>query len=438
MIDIQLYLAVLVAVLLVLSITLLIMLRRSSIYTTTLKEEKFLLEQQIVKVTTEAESLQALYSEKERAFKERAEERLFLEQTNRQQREQLIATTKQSLLESFRGLAAEVTKGATTNLIEIANENFGRWQKQSSGDLFLKLKEWEGILTPFKEAVNKIDGRLNNIEELRVQQKSAIEEQFRVLMEAHDSLKKETSNLVKALRVPNIRGRWGELQLKRVVEIAGMVEYCDFEEQTSFSSDDKRYRPDMIVKVPGGGSVVVDAKVPLTAFLEAVEDESNYELHLKEHARLVRQHINQLAQKAYPEAIKSQAVPVVVMFLPQETFFYGALRVDPGLTEYAFEKKVIVATPATLIAILKSIALSWQSVMVTENAEKIQKLGAEIYDRLLIFLNHMQDVKRGLEKGVDAYNKAANSLESRVLVSARRLRDLGATKKETELEVVGM
>jgi DNA recombination protein RmuC len=355
-----------------------------------------------------------------------------------EEQRQLLEQSRVAFADSFKALSAEALKSNNQAFMELAKATLDKTQEGSRNDLDAKHRAVDELVRPLQESLLRVDGKLGEIEKERITSHAALNEQLRALLDTHlPVLRNETANLAKALRQSTVRGRWGELQLKRVVEMAGMLEHCDFTEQESRTTEEGRVRPDLIIKLPGGRQIVVDSKAPLAAYLDAHEatEESARRLALTRHAQLVRGHMVSLGRKSYWEEFKPTP-DFVIMFLPGEVFWSAALQEDPALIECGVEQKVIAATPTTLIALLRAVAYGWRQEALAQNAQEVARLGKELYERLGILGEHWNKMGERLGQAVEAYNRSTATLETRVLVSARRFRDLKVGAADDEIETM--
>ena len=343
----------------------------------------------------------------------------------------LLAQARHDLAESFQALSGEALRQNNEAFLNLAKTSFQTLHTEAKGDLAQRQQAIDELVKPLSESLHRYDEQVRHLEQSRQAAYGGLDQHLKSLADTQQRLQQETGNLVNALRTPAVRGRWGEITLKRVAELAGMVAHCDFIEQESVTVDDGRLRPDMIVQLPGGRQIVVDAKTVLVGYLEAHEakdDERRVE-GLRRHAAQVRLRVNDLSVKAYWSQFQ-QAPEFVVLFLPGEQFLGAALEQDPHLIEDGFAQGVILATPTTLMALLRAVAYGWRQERLTAHAEEAGRLGKDLYERMANLAEHLNDVGQSLGKSVLAYNKAVGSLETRILPAARRFKDLGVSSEK--------
>jgi DNA recombination protein RmuC len=347
--------------------------------------------------------------------------------------EQKAALVDERLADRFRTLSAQALEQSNRTFLEIAEGRLGAANAKAAGELETRRAAVEHLVQPLQETLARVESQLRVSEAARLSSHAALAEQVKIAQQTSEQLRAQTQALVTALRRPEARGRWGEMQLRRVVELAGMSNRCDFDEQVSVPGADGTMRPDMVIRLAGGKNVVVDSKVSLAAYLEAAEtsDDAVRSARLDAHARHLREHVDRLAAKSYWAAL-SPAPEFVVLFIPGEAFLAPALEHDPGLLEHAMVHKVHIATPTTLVTMLRTAHYAWQQAALSDNARAVFDLGRELYDRIAGLGKHVDSVGKALTNAVSTYNRAVGSLESRVLVSARKLNEMGVVDAELE------
>jgi len=347
------------------------------------------------------------------------------ERRNAEEKLRLLSQASEELKAHFKALASTALENNSANFLQLANSVLQKYQTQAVGDLAQKEQAVRTLVEPIAQSLAGMNQQVQALEQARSQAYGTLTTQVQSLLETQRALQVETGNLVKALREPQARGRWGELQLRRVLELSGMLPYCDFKEQLSFNDDERRFRPDVIVDLPGGKQVVIDAKVPLAAYLLALEasDEATRNARLGDHARQVRQHIDSLAGKTYWAHLPCTP-EFVVLFLPGEVFFRAAMDADPELIEYGVSQKVIVTSPTTLIALLKAVAYGWNQKNLAESARQISDAGKTLYERLCKMTEYFEALGKKLGGAVESYNEMVASIERRVLPIARKFPEL--------------
>ncbi len=364
--------------------------------------------------------------EEEQKLRATAEKDAEAQRSNLAEQRRLLDDAQIKLKEAFQSLAGEALQASSRQFIDLAKARFDSLQKEAEGDLEQRKVAIQGMVDPLGKALNELRAEVGRVESARQEAYGGLRAEVQLLVTTSKELRQETGSLVSSLKQPQIKGKWGELTLRRAVELSGMSPHCDFLEQQSVDTEEGRLRPDLIVHLPGGTQIVIDAKVPLHAFLAALGSQSDVEHRaaMAQHAALVRDHINRLSAKEYWKQFEPTP-EFVVLFVPGESFFSAALEQDRTLIEDAIDKKVVLASPTTLIALLRAIAYGWKQQLVAENAERIKDLGKQLYDRMVTFAEHLQEVAKGLERANKAYNSAVASFDNRLMPSVRKFKEMG-------------
>lgn len=342
-----------------------------------------------------------------------------------------LEASKDEMAQAFKAMSFEVMERSSKSFLDLAEMHLSKYQEGAKNDLEGRQKSIEATLAPLKTVMQQLDQQQRDLEKRREAAYAGLQKQIEQMMISDRELRQETAQLAASLKSPQIRGSWGQVHLRRVIELAGLVNQCDFSEQFTMQNDGKIQRPDLLIRLPGERQIVVDAKAPLNAFIDAseMEDEGERKKKLLDHAASIRKHIRDLSSKEYWKAI-DLSPEYVILFLPAESFFSAALQADPTLIEVGADQNVVVATPTTLIAILRAVAFGWKQESLSKSAKEIAKLGGELYERLIVLSEHWGKVGRQLGSAVESYNQSVASLESRVLVSAKKLKEFGGIAKE--------
>ncbi|MFP4166717.1 MAG: DNA recombination protein RmuC [Opitutales bacterium] len=387
-------------------------------------------EARLIRAERELEDVRAAHA-KDKEELARMEARIEAERKASDEKLELLEETKRKLAESFQSLSSEALSKNNASFLDLARATLEKYQEGAKSDLAKREASIRETVKPVGEALSSFKERVEAMERERASAYSGLREQVKNLNQTQDQLSRTTGNLVQALRAPQVRGQWGEMQLRRTVEMAGMVNCCDFVEQASGEDEAGRQRrPDLLVRLPNDRIVVVDAKAPLAAYLDALENDDPDErtAKMRDHARQIRDHIKKLSEKAYWEQFDN-APEFIVLFLPNEAIFSAALEQDPELIEQGVFRQVILATPTTLIALLKAVAYGWQQEAITREARQISALGQELYDRIGVVTSHLAKLGKSLDRSVSDYNNAVRSVESRLLVTARKFEALESSSQ---------